>query len=64
MVRVMVKIRVRCKCEYLICLGITVRVRTKFRLSTQGKREFSIRVGTEFVLKIVLWLVLDLVLFK
>lgn len=49
---------------YLICLGIMVRVRTKFRLSTQGKREFSIRVGTEFVLKIVLWLVLDLVLFK
>lgn len=61
MVRVMVKIRVRCKCEYLICLGITVRARTKFRLSTQGKREFSIGVGTEFVLKIVLWLVLDLV---
>lgn len=58
----MVKIRVRCKWECLICFGIILRVRAKFRLRTQGKGEFSIRLGTEFVLKIALWLLLDLVL--
>lgn len=49
----MVKISVSCKYECLICFGIKVRVRAKLRLRTQGKGECSIRVGTEFVLKLL-----------